>query len=719
MAKVLVFTMSDPHSAKQADSIIRAFRSVGWQSIICYYSASNGIYSRELNSRDGTAILTLSDAGFDSIPMLSTSLYRKLYGDDIDIDAILGFSLWQDCNNISQNTLQSLPSAKFLHPDSAFQQKLLGFAARVEEFLNAVAPNLVIIPHSGEALSRIMLSKTLKLGLPWLISESSFFPEHILLDPCGQHFMRGHNQIDADAEKWISRPLSKAQQKSVNDFIFEWKAKCDSKYPQGNTVSKELAHFLATPGPILFIPQQMPGDANVYFGLDTFNSLADYYHSLIHALPTGWRAIIKPHPIDNSSNPWRPPEDPRFFVAPNANIHDLIKRADAVAVFSSNVGLEALIYEKPVLVGGKPCYGGKGVTLEVNDRKQISKIISAAPKFRPDSDLRDRLLHYLLNDYLIAENDTDRLHRKLARLDDSKRNQINQRAPFYEADPDHVRAFRTLLIRYRSLAEQDYDHEEILRCLDRSATKAEYLPLTDKDWPCPWLHREDPGLVSAYLFSAGLVESPTHILDYGCGHGCGAWLLAQTKHQVRACATSRSLLDYAKRTWLHRRISYQFTPPNALINGILPSSNWPLALLIDSLSGVYRPLELLAAIAKTLTEDGALLVRLADPRRAAAPHRHSPLQSLTPEEINAWCEHSEELKPVHIFYQQESTLRSALSPKYDHIWMLLSRRADSKNLWRERLLLALQRPLPTLLDELSPTGLGSTILRRRKRWLQK
>ena len=50
------------------------------------------------------------------------------------------------------------------------------------------------------------------------------------------------------------------------------------------------------------------------------------------------------------------------LVAPHTSSHELIRRAEAIAVISSTVGLEALLYGKPVLTLGQPFYSGYGVT---------------------------------------------------------------------------------------------------------------------------------------------------------------------------------------------------------------------------------------------------------------------------------------------------------------------------------------------------------------------
>jgi hypothetical protein len=63
-----------------------------------------------------------------------------------------------------------------------------------------------------------------------------------------------------------------------------------------------------------------------------------------------------------------------------------------VAVISSTVGLEALLYAKPVLTIGRPFYAGYGVTLDVDAFSELRERIPELLRFRPD---RDRILSFL------------------------------------------------------------------------------------------------------------------------------------------------------------------------------------------------------------------------------------------------------------------------------------------------------------------------------------
>jgi hypothetical protein len=81
------------------------------------------------------------------------------------------------------------------------------------------------------------------------------------------------------------------------------------------------------------------------------------------------------------------------LVNPYTSSHELIRRAEAVAVISSTVGVEALLYEKPVLTLGQPYYSGFGVTLDVDSFAEIREQVPALLRFRPDPERIRRFLH--------------------------------------------------------------------------------------------------------------------------------------------------------------------------------------------------------------------------------------------------------------------------------------------------------------------------------------
>ena len=62
-------------------------------------------------------------------------------------------------------------------------------------------------------------------------------------------------------------------------------------------------------------------------------------------------------------------------------------------MISSTVGLEALLYDKPVLTLGQPYYSGFGVTLDVDSFAEIRDKVPELLRFRPDPERIAAFLH--------------------------------------------------------------------------------------------------------------------------------------------------------------------------------------------------------------------------------------------------------------------------------------------------------------------------------------
>jgi hypothetical protein len=116
------------------------------------------------------------------------------------------------------------------------------------------------------------------------------------------------------------------------------------------------------------------------------------------ALPPGYDLVLKEHPMSIGRNPVsmlrRLRRRPNVrLVDPSTSSHELIQRSDGVVVISSTVGLEALLYGKPVLTLGRPFYAGYGVTVDLDSFAEIRAAVPALPHFRPNREQILRFLH--------------------------------------------------------------------------------------------------------------------------------------------------------------------------------------------------------------------------------------------------------------------------------------------------------------------------------------
>ena len=124
---------------------------------------------------------------------------------------------------------------------------------------------------------------------------------------------------------------------------------------------------------------------------------ASLIEQVAEALPHGYDLVLKEHPMSVGRNGLGMLR--RLCGIPNVRLldpytssHDLIGRADAIVVISSTVGLEALLYAKPVLTLGQPFYSGYGVTLDVDSFREIRDAVPAVLRFSPD---REQILQFL------------------------------------------------------------------------------------------------------------------------------------------------------------------------------------------------------------------------------------------------------------------------------------------------------------------------------------
>lgn len=164
-----------------------------------------------------------------------------------------------------------------------------------------------------------------------------------------------------------------------------------------------LAYSDREPGrPYVYFPLHDTEDYKIKRIVPQFADQAPVIESLAAALPPGYDLVLKEHPASVGQNRLAllrrlsRPGNVRL-VPPRTSSHDLIRNADAVAVISSTVGLEALLYEKPVLTLGRPFYSGFGVTVDIESVAELPEGVPEVLSLRPDPERIDSLLWAAMN----------------------------------------------------------------------------------------------------------------------------------------------------------------------------------------------------------------------------------------------------------------------------------------------------------------------------------
>jgi Capsule polysaccharide biosynthesis protein len=150
--------------------------------------------------------------------------------------------------------------------------------------------------------------------------------------------------------------------------------------------------------PFVYFPLHVTDDYKITRIIPHCRDQVSLVEQVADALPVGYDLVLKEHPMSIGRNSIRLLRRLRRrpnvrLVQPHASSHDLIRRSTAVAVISSTVGLEALLYEKPVLTLGDPFYAGFGVTLDVGSFAEITERVPELLRFRPDPERIRRFLH--------------------------------------------------------------------------------------------------------------------------------------------------------------------------------------------------------------------------------------------------------------------------------------------------------------------------------------
>jgi hypothetical protein len=149
--------------------------------------------------------------------------------------------------------------------------------------------------------------------------------------------------------------------------------------------------------PYVYFPLHVTDDYKIQRVIPHCADQASLVEQVADALPQGHDLVLKEHPMSVGRNSIgllrRLGKRPNVrLVQPHASTHELIKGAEAVVVISSTVGLEALLYEKPVLTLGEPYYSGFGVTVDARSLSEIAERVSEVLAFRPDPERIEQFL---------------------------------------------------------------------------------------------------------------------------------------------------------------------------------------------------------------------------------------------------------------------------------------------------------------------------------------
>lgn len=165
--------------------------------------------------------------------------------------------------------------------------------------------------------------------------------------------------------------------------------------------------FCSLPKKFVFLPLQCFSDTQILINSPYINNMDSFvsvvYQAIKKSLPEDYKIIVKEHPDDWGRLNYRKlaKQYPDIIWLKKYNIRRLIEKAELVVTINSSVGIEALMYHKPVVTVGNSFYNVKGVVHHAAKPGDVADAINNAIDVPVNTELIDKFLYYLRFKYLI------------------------------------------------------------------------------------------------------------------------------------------------------------------------------------------------------------------------------------------------------------------------------------------------------------------------------
>lgn len=268
------------------------------------------------------------------------------------------------------------------------------------ELLDVMQPAAMLVQSGIRLVEGILADLARERGIPLLFLEKGAFPSTVLVDDQGV----GPLSLYGDALRWdnAGRKLSADEQATLDAFRTRFRSQRASAWEQPKAADDLRARLgLSKNQGILFVPGQVRHDANTVLYSPCYPDNESFLRHLLAASEgLDLFVLAKPHPKES--------RDEGHLAAllkgrgawlPELNVHDALEACNLVACLNSTVGLEALLYDKPVICGARAFWAGKGFTFDLLDdapQPALREFLNEAPA--PEAKLLDPFLYHLLSE---------------------------------------------------------------------------------------------------------------------------------------------------------------------------------------------------------------------------------------------------------------------------------------------------------------------------------
>lgn len=246
--------------------------------------------------------------------------------------------------------------------------------------------------QGGQRRTLVMVAQ--KLGLATLFAELAPIAGHVTLDPSG---VNAAGMLSSDPGYYRAWAEAHADRGAVA----QWRERLVTRAG----VRRESQGDVAA-GPFLFVPLQVRGDTQIAVHGGWIRSVPAFIDEVAKAaqhLPAGWRVVFREHPSDRTGNAEQLSRlvGPRVAVDNATDTFELVRRSEGVVTVNSSVGMQALLFGRPVLVLGRANYTVPGVAETAGGADELAQAFAAAKDWDIDLKLAEAFLRFLAEEYYV------------------------------------------------------------------------------------------------------------------------------------------------------------------------------------------------------------------------------------------------------------------------------------------------------------------------------
>lgn len=263
-------------------------------------------------------------------------------------------------------------------------------------------PQAVAVVWNGlNGSRRVFADAARDAGLRTLFFERAPLPGRVTVDPKGVNFANALPRDIGFYTNWLARSAVPPDQwRALRGQIRQRQPNAPFRTrAQKDTVQGVLAPFALT-DPFLFVPLQVQGDSQLRLFGGAYRTVPDFITMLCgvsQALPAGWHLRLKEHPSGQPCAAAIIAGHPKArIVLDNAtDTFTQVAASQGVITVNSSVGLEAMWYDKPVVVCGQAFWALDGVAISAPDAATLEAFLRTLDQLQFSPQARAAVLSYL------------------------------------------------------------------------------------------------------------------------------------------------------------------------------------------------------------------------------------------------------------------------------------------------------------------------------------